>query len=50
MNPVKVIFQKNGAIYTCYTENQLESFLSSGWIIAPDDKPKKKTKKAESGK
>ena len=52
MEPVKVIFTVNGAKFTCTRPDQLESFLSSGWVIdekpAPTKRePVKKTKKAK---
>lgn len=50
MNLTKVIFKKNGARYICKTEEQLKSFLSSGWELAPAEQPKKPTKKTEAAK
>lgn len=42
MEPVKVIFTVNGAKFECTTADQLESFLSSGWVICEESAPVKK--------
>lgn len=42
MEPVKVVFSVNGAVFTCTRPEQLESFLSSGWTIYNEPAPVKK--------
>lgn len=38
--PVKVIYTVNGSDFLCRTPEQLESFLSSGWVLADEKEPK----------
>lgn len=42
MEPVRVVFSVNGAVFTCTRPEQLESFLSSGWTIYNEPAPVKK--------
>jgi hypothetical protein len=42
MEPVRVVFSVNGAVFTCTRPEQLESFLSSGWTIYNEPAPLKK--------
>ena len=42
MEPVTVVFTVNGTKFTCTRPEQLESVLSSGWVICEEPAPVKK--------